>query len=113
MASSNEAAGLKAISSIRYKIATASTDEKQLSEVLQTQLVPLLDKAGSPLKPIRDAVSVPFVVLVMLRVDANGLFKGVSGLHQRHKAHTATGVCPHLTFRLVLSCRSRSLTKLG
>ncbi|ORY62472.1 proteasome stabiliser-domain-containing protein [Pseudomassariella vexata] len=50
----SEAAGLKAVSSIRYRIATASGDERQLSEVLRTQLVPLLDKAGSPHKAVRD-----------------------------------------------------------
>lgn len=56
MASSTDAAGLKAVSTIRYKIATASADESKLSEVLQSQLVPLLEKAGSPHKSVRDAV---------------------------------------------------------
>ena len=54
---STEAAGLKAVSTIRYKIASASTDEQKLSRVLETQLAPLLDKASSPHKAVRDAVS--------------------------------------------------------
>jgi hypothetical protein len=82
MASSNEAVGLKAISSIRYKIATASTDEKQLSDVLQTQLVPLLDKAGSPVKAVRDAVGLgPQDPLVWRFGGVLTVSKGIPGIH--------------------------------
>lgn len=55
-ASSSEAAQLKLISSIRFKIAGISGDEKKLSDALQSHLVALLDKAGSQYKPVRDAV---------------------------------------------------------
>lgn len=56
MASSNEGAELRLVSSIRYKFASASGDEKKLSDALQSQLVPLLEKAGSQHKAVRDAV---------------------------------------------------------
>lgn len=56
MSSSSEGAELKLVSSIRYKFASVSGDEKKLSDVLHTHLVPLLDKAGSQNKAVRDAV---------------------------------------------------------
>lgn len=59
MASSNEGAELKFVSSIRYKFANTSGDEKKLSEALDSQLVPLLSKAGSQYKAVRDAVRDP------------------------------------------------------
>ncbi|KAI1780223.1 proteasome component [Hypoxylon cercidicola] len=60
-ASPNEAAELKLISSIRYKFASVSGDEKKLSEALRSQLVPLLGKAGSQHKPVRDAAFQAFI----------------------------------------------------
>lgn len=62
---STEAAGLKAVSAIRYKIASASTDEQKLSQVLEAQLTPLLEKASSPHKTVRDAVSRHHVLRAM------------------------------------------------
>lgn len=62
---STEAAGLKAVSAIRYKIASASTDEQKLSQVLEAQLTPLLEKASSPHKAVRDAVSRHHVLRTM------------------------------------------------
>ncbi|KAJ3579160.1 hypothetical protein NPX13_g1407 [Xylaria arbuscula] len=47
MAAASEAAELKLVSSIRYKFASASGDEKKLSQALQSQLTTLLEKAGS------------------------------------------------------------------
>lgn len=51
-----EAAGLKTVSTIRYRFANVSTDEVRLSEALETQLVPLLEHASSQHKAVRDAV---------------------------------------------------------
>lgn len=56
MASSNEGAELRLVSSIRYKFASVSTEEKKLSDALHSQLVPLLERAGSQHKAVRDAV---------------------------------------------------------
>jgi hypothetical protein len=56
MATSNEGAELRLVSSIRYKLANVSGDERKLSDALQSQLVQLLEKAGSPHKAVRDAV---------------------------------------------------------
>jgi len=56
MAAATEAAGLKTVSSIRYRIANVSTDEIKLSEALETQLIPLLEHASSQHKSVRDAV---------------------------------------------------------
>ncbi|KAI0176503.1 proteasome component [Hypoxylon sp. FL1284] len=55
-ASSNEATDLRLVSSIRYKLASVSGDEKKLSDALHSQLVPLLGKAGSQHKAVRDSV---------------------------------------------------------
>ncbi|KAI1760689.1 proteasome component [Hypoxylon sp. FL1150] len=60
-ASSSEAAQLKSISSIRYKIASVSGDEKKLSDALNSHLVSLLDKAGSQYKPVRDSAFQAYV----------------------------------------------------
>ncbi|XXG94890.1 hypothetical protein Hte_001149 [Hypoxylon texense] len=60
-ASSNEGAELKLISSIRYKFASVSGDEKKLSDALRSQLVPLLARAGSQHKAVRDAAFQAFI----------------------------------------------------
>ena len=56
MSASGEGAELRLVSSIRYKLANVSGDEQKLSETLRTQLAPLLEKAGSQHKAVRDAV---------------------------------------------------------
>ncbi|KAI5858273.1 proteasome component [Durotheca rogersii] len=61
MASPNEGAELKFVSSIRYKFASVSGDEKKLSDALHSHLIPLLDKAGSQHKAVRDAVFQAFI----------------------------------------------------
>ncbi|KAI1208915.1 proteasome component [Annulohypoxylon truncatum] len=61
MASSNEGAELKFVSSIRYKFASVSGDEKKLSDALNSQLAPLLGKAGSQYKAVRDATFQAFI----------------------------------------------------
>lgn len=57
MAAASEATELKLVSSIRYKFASASGDEKKLSQALQSQLTTLLEKAGSPHKAVREDAS--------------------------------------------------------
>lgn len=57
MATSNEATELRLVSSIRYKFAAASGDERKLSESLQSQLTLLLEKAGSQHKAVREEAS--------------------------------------------------------
>ncbi|KAI1074405.1 proteasome component [Whalleya microplaca] len=61
MASSNEGAELRLVSSIRYKFASVSGDEKKLSDALHASLVPLLEKAGSQHKAVRDAAFQAFI----------------------------------------------------
>ncbi|KAI0854143.1 ARM repeat-containing protein [Daldinia vernicosa] len=61
MASSNEGAELRLVSSIRYKLASVSTEEKKLSDALHSQLVPLLERAGSQHKAVRDAAFQAFI----------------------------------------------------
>ncbi|KAI0148192.1 proteasome component [Hypoxylon sp. NC0597] len=61
MTSSTEVAELKLVSSIRYKFASVSGDEKKLSDALDSQLIPLLDKAGSQHKSVRDAAFQAFI----------------------------------------------------
>ena len=56
MSASGEGAELRLVSLIRYKLANVSGDEQKLSETLRTQLAPLLEKAGSQHKAVRDAV---------------------------------------------------------
>lgn len=58
MAASSETAELKLVSSIRYKFAAVSGDEKKLSDALQSYLVSLLEKAGSQHQAVRQEVSV-------------------------------------------------------
>ncbi|KAI0165038.1 proteasome component ECM29 [Xylariaceae sp. FL1272] len=61
MSSSNEGSELKLISSIRYKFAGVSGDEKKLSQALQSHLTSLLEKAGSQHKVVRDAAFQAFI----------------------------------------------------
>ncbi|OTA97517.1 hypothetical protein M434DRAFT_391964 [Hypoxylon sp. CO27-5] len=61
MTSSTEGAELKLVSSIRYKFASVSGDEQKLSDALNSQLIPLLDKAGSQHKAVRDAAFQAFI----------------------------------------------------
>ncbi|KAI2472408.1 proteasome component [Annulohypoxylon bovei var. microspora] len=61
MASFTEGGELKFVSSIRYKFASVSGDERKLSAALSSQLVPLLGKAGSQHKAVRDAAFQAFI----------------------------------------------------
>ncbi|KAI1134967.1 proteasome component [Hypoxylon sp. FL0543] len=61
MSSTAEGTELRLVSSIRYKFASVSGDEKKLSDALRSQLIPLLDKAGSQHKAVRDAAFQAFI----------------------------------------------------
>ncbi|KAH8195545.1 hypothetical protein TruAng_010282 [Truncatella angustata] len=84
MASSTDAAGQKAVATIRYKIATASGDENKLSEVLQSQLVPLLEKAGSPHKSVRDAAFQAYISVTKL-IQPPSVILPVTALLEQYK----------------------------
>lgn len=99
MATSTEAAGLKAVSSIRYKIANVSTDEKKLTEVLQTQLVPLLEKAASPHKIVRDAAFQAYISVNNL-IKPPGVILPVASLLGQYKK-TSSPVVKQLDLGLV------------
>ncbi|KAJ8128291.1 hypothetical protein O1611_g5344 [Lasiodiplodia mahajangana] len=87
MATLSESAELKLVSSIRYKLATVSGDEKKLSDVLQSQLTSLLEKAGSRHKAVREDASANYlspVLELQLTFQAD-----VQGLYEREKFRTA------------------------
>ncbi|KAI0386009.1 proteasome component [Hypomontagnella monticulosa] len=84
MASSNEGAELRLVSSIRYKFASASGDEKKLSDALQSQLVPLLEKAGSQHKAVRDAAFQAFISVNNF-VKPLGVILPVAALVEQYK----------------------------
>ncbi|KAI1849213.1 hypothetical protein JX266_005174 [Neoarthrinium moseri] len=99
MASSTDTADLKAVATIRYKIATASGDEGRLSEVLQSQLVLLLDKAGSPHKSVRDAAFQAYISVTKL-IQPPGVILPVAGLLEQYKS-TSSPVVKQLDLGLV------------
>ncbi|KAK6077722.1 proteasome component ECM29 [Seiridium cupressi] len=96
---STEAAGQKAVDTIRYKIATASGDEDKLSEVLQSQLVPLLEKAGSPHKSVRDAAFQAYISVTKL-IQPPRVILPVAALLEQYK-RTASPVIKQLDLGLV------------
>lgn len=99
MASSADAAGQKAVATIRYKIATASADDDKLSEVLQNQLVPLLEKAGSPHKAVRDAAFQAYISVTKL-IQPPSVVLPVGALLEQYK-RTASPVVKQLDLGLV------------
>ncbi|KAI0125447.1 proteasome stabiliser-domain-containing protein [Xylariales sp. AK1849] len=99
MASSSDAAGQKAVASIRYKVATASGDERKLSEVLQHQLIPLLEKAGSPHKGVRDAAFQAYISVTKL-IQPPGVILPVAALLEQYKK-TSSPVVKQLDLGLV------------
>ncbi|KXJ96093.1 proteasome component ECM29 [Microdochium bolleyi] len=85
---STEAAELRLVSSIRYKLANSSGDEKKLSETLATHLVPLMAKAGSPHKAVRDATFQAFISVNNF-VKPAGVAIPVAGLLRQYKSATS------------------------
>ncbi|KAI3330886.1 ECM29 protein [Ustulina deusta] len=84
MAASNEGAELKLVSSIRYKFASASGDEKKLSEALQSQLTSLLEKAGSRHKAVREDTFKAFMSVKNF-VQPVGVVLPVAALLEQYK----------------------------
>ncbi|KAI1336956.1 proteasome component [Xylariaceae sp. FL0016] len=99
MASSNEGAELRLVSSIRYKLATVSGDEKKLSEALRTQLAPLLGKAGSPHKAVRDAAFQAFISVNNF-VKPAGVVLPVAALLEQYK-QTSSPMVKQLDLSLI------------
>ncbi|KAI0432054.1 ECM29 protein [Xylaria sp. FL1042] len=88
MAASNEAAELKLVSSIRYKFASASGDEKKLSEALRLQLTSLLEKAGSQHKAVREDTFKAFMSVKNF-VQPAGVVLPVAALLEQYKRTTS------------------------
>ncbi|KAI1426579.1 ECM29 protein [Xylaria sp. FL1777] len=88
MAASNEGTELKLVSSIRYKFASASGDEKKLSEALQSQLTSLLEKAGSRHKAVREDTFKAFMSVKNF-VQPAGVVLPVAALLEQYKRTTS------------------------
>lgn len=91
MSATTEGSELRLVSSIRYKLANVSGDEKKLSDALRTQLTPLLERAGSPYKAVRDAVSSgrsPVRIFLVLTPTS-----GIPSIYQREQLREAVWVC--------------------
>ncbi|KAI0502906.1 ECM29 protein [Xylaria bambusicola] len=88
MAASNEATELKLVSSIRYKFASASGDEKKLSQALQSQLTSLLEKAGSQHKAVREDTFKAFMSVKNF-VQPAGVVLPVAALLEQYKQTTS------------------------
>ncbi|KAI8946005.1 proteasome component ECM29 [Xylaria longipes] len=88
MAASNEAAELKLVSSIRYKFAAVSGDEKKLSEALHSQLTSLLEKAGSQHKAVREDTFKAFMSVKNF-AQPSGVVLPVAALLEQYKRTTS------------------------
>ncbi|KAI0103230.1 proteasome component ECM29 [Nemania sp. FL0031] len=88
MAALSESAELKLVSSIRYKFAAVSGDEKKLSEALQSQLTLLLEKAGSRHKAVREDTFKAFVSVKNF-VQPTGVALPVAALLEQYKRTTS------------------------
>ncbi|KAK8138571.1 proteasome component ECM29 [Apiospora sp. TS-2023a] len=94
-----ETAGLKAVSTIRYRIANVSTDEVRLSEALETQLVPLLEHASSQHKAVRDAAFQAYISVTKL-IQPPSVVLPVAALLRQYKT-TRSPVVKQLDLGLV------------
>lgn len=103
---STEAAELRLVSSIRYKLANASGDEKKLSDTLASHLVPLMAKAGSPHKAVRDATFQAFISVNNF-VKPAGVTLPVAGLLRQYKSANSP-----MVKQLDLSLIKQGLTRL-
>ncbi|KAI1487705.1 proteasome stabiliser-domain-containing protein [Biscogniauxia mediterranea] len=99
MATSDEGAELRLVSSIRYKFANVSGDEGKLSEALCSQLVLLLDKAGSQHKAVRDAAFQAFISVNNF-VKPVGVKLPVAALLQQYK-RTSSPMVKQLDLNLI------------
>ncbi|KAH9908970.1 proteasome component [Xylariomycetidae sp. FL2044] len=99
MSASNEGAELRLVSSIRYKFANVSGDEKKLGDALHFQLVPLLEKAGSQHKAVRDAVFQAFISVSNF-IKPVGVILPVASLLEQYK-HTSSPMVKQLDLSLI------------
>ncbi|CAJ2501352.1 Uu.00g042050.m01.CDS01 [Anthostomella pinea] len=99
MASSNEGAELRLVSSIRYKLANVSGDEKKLSDALQSQLAPLLERAGSQHKAVRDSAFQAFISVSNF-VKPVGVVLPVAALLEQYK-RTSSPIVKQLDLNLI------------
>ncbi|KAI0538113.1 ECM29 protein [Xylaria digitata] len=88
MAASTEGTELKLVSSIRYKFAAVSNDEKKLSEALQSMLTSLLEKAGSQHKAVREDTFKAFMSVKNF-VQPSGVVLPVAALLEQYKRTTS------------------------
>ncbi|KAI8631992.1 proteasome component ECM29 [Xylariaceae sp. FL1651] len=88
MASSNESAERRLVSSIRLKFATVSGDEKKLSKALQTHLTSLLEKAGSQYKTVRDDTFKAYMSVKSF-AQPSGVVLPVAALLEQYKRTTS------------------------
>ncbi|KAI0876007.1 ECM29 protein [Hypoxylon argillaceum] len=88
MAASSESTELKLVSSIRYKFAAVSGDEKKLSLALQSQLTSLLEKAGSQHKAVREDTFKAFMSVKNF-VQPLGVVLPVAALLEQYKRTTS------------------------
>ncbi|KAI1809797.1 proteasome component ECM29 [Poronia punctata] len=88
MPPSDEGTELRLVSSIRYKLASVSGNEKLLSEALQLQLTSLLEKAGSQHKAVRDDTFKAFVSVKTFLRPA-GVVLPVAALLEQYKRTTS------------------------
>ncbi|KAI0396246.1 proteasome component ECM29 [Xylariaceae sp. FL0594] len=105
MAASNEGAELKLVSSIRYRLATASSDERKLSDVLQSQLTLLLEKAGSQHKAVREETFKAFMSVKSF-VRPSGVVLPVASLLEQYK-QTRSPIVKQLDLALIKEGMSR------
>ncbi|KAI1159794.1 proteasome component ECM29 [Nemania serpens] len=105
MAASSENAELKLVSSIRYKFAAVSGDEKRLSVALQSHLAPLLEKAGSPHKAVREDTFKAFMSVKNF-VQPSGVVLPVAALLEQYK-RTTSPIVKQLDLALIREGMSR------
>ncbi|KAI1117958.1 proteasome component ECM29 [Nemania sp. NC0429] len=105
MAAPSESAELKLVSSIRYKLAAVSGDEKKLSEILQSQLAPLLEKAGSLHKAVREDTFKAFMSVKNF-VQPSGVVIPVAALLEQYK-RTSSPIVKQLDLALIREGMSR------
>ncbi|GAW14499.1 hypothetical protein ANO14919_039020 [Xylariales sp. No.14919] len=105
MAASNEGTELKLVSSIRYKFAAVSGNEKKLSEALQSSLTSLLEKAGSQHKAVREDTFKAFMSVKNF-VQPSGVVLPVAALLEQYK-RTTSPIVKQLDLALIREGMSR------
>ncbi|KAI1435394.1 proteasome component ECM29 [Xylaria sp. CBS 124048] len=105
MATSSESSELKLVSSIRYKLAAVSGNEAKLSEALQSQLAPLLEKAGSQHKTVREDTFKAYMSIKNF-IQPPGVVLPVAALLEQYK-QTNSPIVKQLDLALIREGLSR------